>query len=104
MAAQRLRLKFAVTCRNPFPDPEVGAMPFPSSNHRLSETNPKYPLFIAQLLDCFDANKGALKDSCDALGLGTRTFLRVVFEDKVVLDAVQQIRKAHGLGPLKRLT
>jgi len=114
MALKRLRAKIACQVRRPAapkaaPPEAVAACLFtprkgPKGSPRRLQVGRKDGRFwaVAQhLLDLLDAHAGRLADAAASLGISTSNLAAVFREDRHLHAAAGQIRKRHGLGPLK---
>jgi hypothetical protein len=116
LAVQRLRLKIACLVRRPA---DMAALRIPPvvaeciftprgparsdapKRLQVGRKDQRY-LPVAQfLLDVLGAAAGRLAEAAAALGIGSTNFVGVLQDDRHILQAAQEIRKAHGLGPLK---
>lgn len=61
----------------------------------------RYWAVTQHLLDVLEACQGRLSEAADVLGITTSNFGAVLMEDRHAHAAAQDIRKRHGLGPLK---
>jgi len=99
LALGRLRLQIALHLRyEPLAQP---MRPFPGSNGRVSPDNPGYPAFIADIFDRLEKNTGEIRPAAEAWRLSTSALTRILFANKTVLAATQQLRARHGKPPLR---
>ena len=75
---------------------------FPSNNHKVSTSNPLYAFFVKEFLDAFLASEGQLKKVAELFGLSSSAMGKVIFQDKKLLEKVQQIRQQFELSPLRQ--
>ena len=112
MALRRLRMKIACQVRRPAgPDtPDVVASCLfvpakgPPGRPKRLQVGRKDARFwpVAQfLLDVLDARAGRLSEAAEALGITTSNLASVLKQDRQLFAAASDIRKRHGLGPLK---
>ncbi len=114
-ALARLRIKIACHVRRPV-DPGHYSVPAalaaclftprkgrPGSPPRLQVGRKDQRFWPAQqcLLDLLAACEGRLAEAAKTLGITTSNLASVLKEDRHVFAAAGEIRKAHGLGPLK---
>jgi len=114
-ALSRLRMKIACAVRRPI-DPASAAVPAaaasclftprkgpPGAPKRLKIGRKDHRFWsVAQfLLDLLEASGGRLADAAKALGITTSNLTSVLKADRHLLAAAQDLRRRHGLGPLK---
>lgn len=99
LALGRMRLRIAIEIREvPTPVPPI---PFPGSAGRVSPENPLFPLFVADCLDRIAEATGDHRPAAKAWGISSSALLRILFQEKAIIEATQKIRQQAGLGPLK---
>ena len=99
LALQRLRLSLAVKLRQA--PPETPAFPFPGTNGHVQTVNPGFARLIADVLDRVEASGGEVKPAAVAWGISASALVKLLFQEKAVIEEVQALRKRHGKGPLK---
>ena len=106
-AVRRLRLRIALTVREPIPDehvegPDNLAGYFgPNGRLRVSRRNPDYVHVVARILDTLHAHGGRLADTARAVGTTTAQLTRFLTTDGKLHDAANQLRAIHGQRPLR---
>jgi len=113
-ALKRLRMKIACQCRRPVgaeddPPEAVASCLFsatkgPAAGARrlqVGRRDHRYWPVAAFLLDLLDSHGGRLSEAAAALGITTSNLAAVLREDRHAFAAATDIRKRHGLGPLK---
>lgn len=93
LALRRLRLRIALECPREIPQDIPFA--FPGSQGHIQSQNPRYPLWIADVLDRINAQGGDLKNAALDWGLSSTALLKILFADKAVIEAIQALRKLH---------
>ena len=101
LAVRRLRVRVALETRFPCAAPAT-ALAFPGSRGRVNVDNPKYPLFVAQMLDIVAGNQGQIRPAAEAFGLSTSALNRILYADKTLLTEIQSLRQDNGLKPLRK--
>lgn len=100
IAMRRIKCSLALSSSiNPPPDVPFQ---FPGSAGRISESNPRYPLFLLYARNRLQEAQGNPAPAASQLGISTSALVRLVFADKQLLNLVQHWRKERGLPPLKR--
>jgi len=114
-ALQRLRMNIACQVRRPV-DPKTPAVPDVVAEcihtPKVARTAAPSRLAVGRrdhrfwrvgqfLLDLLDACGGGLAEAARALGIGTSNLVTVLKEDRHLIAAAQDVRKRHGLGPIK---
>jgi hypothetical protein len=94
IAVDKLRLLLALKVR--CIPPEEAPIAFPGTNGRINPSNDDYTLFIADVLDRIQEDFGELKRCASVWKLSKTALIRILFANKTVLAAVQEIRIAHG--------
>jgi len=90
-ALQRLRLRLAVTERiDPPPSPSLA---FPGTHGHVSSTNPGFALFIADVLDRIESQHGEIRPAAESWSLSPSALIRILFQEKPILEAVQALRR-----------
>jgi len=115
LALRRLRMKIACGVRRHV-DAEARDLPavvteciFQPKNRRgqphkrlqIGRRDERFWRVAAYLLDLLEANQGRVSSAAEALGITTSNLIGVMKSDRHLLAAAQDIRKAHGRGPLK---
>lgn len=68
---------------------------------RADRARAPYLLGMAQLLDVFAAAQGSVRDTGDALGIGSAAVSKLLCADDRVLSRANAIRRQHGLKVLR---
>lgn len=91
-ALKKMRMKVALEIRS---DGKKGI-----DNFEISVSNPRYPLFVALLLDSLNDYGFRISDCAQFLGLSTGQFVRLLEKDPEIWRKVNSERKTKGLKPL----
>ncbi len=91
-ALWKLRLKIAMEIRSD--------ISFPIDNFDIGMSNPRYPLFVAQLLDELHRHGFRLAESAKSLGLSTGQLVRLLERDPELWQKVNSGRRNNGMKQL----
>ena len=115
-ALKRLRMKIACQSRRPLdvdkmvvPEAVASCLftprkgPAAGSGRRLQvgRKDRRYWAVVQFLLDLVEASAGRLSDAAGAIGITTSNLATILKEDRHSWAAAAELRKRHGLGPLK---
>ncbi|HUT57741.1 MAG TPA: peptide chain release factor-like protein [Phycisphaerae bacterium] len=115
MAINRLRMNIALRLRRPV-DRQAAAPPVVAEciftprgkavkpglkRLGIGRKDHRFWRVAAFLLDLLEAYEGRVSEAAAHLGISTSNLISVLKDDRHLLAAAQQIRKAHGHGPLK---
>ncbi len=114
-ALKRLRMKIACHCRRPL---DLAELPVPEAVRccifeprkavsdaprrlQVGRKDHRYWAVAAFLLDLLEACGGRLSPAASRLHIGTSNLTAVLKQDRHAFAAAGEIRRRHGLGPLK---
>ncbi len=107
-ALRRLRLALALNHRcKPSTDNALETIrQFVTSAGRIeiSARNDHFPLFVADVLDLVAATNGQMRETAQILGISTSQLSRFLTSHAKILTAVNDLRKAANLPPLRPST
>lgn len=96
MALRRLRIAIAMTIRDQF---RGLSLPIDTSPR-----NPRYPVWLAEVLDCLEDNEFRVSEAAAALSTGSGRLVRLLCRDGALWTEVNHQRSVLGLRPLKNPT
>ena len=98
-AVHRMRLALALKVREAPKTKEQ--LKFPGSNGHIQRSNKDFPQFIADVLDITKENNGDTRPAATAFGLSQSALLKILRQEKAIIEAVQALRTEKGKCKLK---
>ncbi len=92
-ALRRMRMALALKVREAPKNPDF--LRFPGSNGRIQPSNRDFPQFIADVLDIAQEYGGDTKPAAAAFGITHSALVRILHQEKSILEALQAIRSAR---------
>lgn len=105
-AVRRLRLACALSIRAPLEDvapivTRIADYCDRNGRFRIGRKNEEFGRVAAEILDVIAAYRGHVRESAEALGLSSGQLARFLSIEPKVMVAVNQMRQAEGLKPLR---
>jgi hypothetical protein len=93
-ALTRLRERIAMELREPFGGvvPELAAQRTAAGTLSINQSNPNYPLVVANALDALEEAGGSYAKAASMLGITTAQLLRFLRADRELWRAVEKLR------------
>lgn len=104
-ALKRLRQRFYLLLREPFPPAEADAVALlrqiPQHRLKLGQRDARYWPTVGLVLDALAAYQGQLAATAEALGVSTGQLVRFLADNDKLWEQANRLRQQFGLHPLR---